>query len=95
MRWPGGAFQTGTFPHGNAGGVESTGGGRGGGNGQLMGNWRGATGDEFCYDARIMLKVAMFEAKGFLLRVDNISHFKSLMAGRTFRAVTFPVMKLR
>ena len=60
-----------------------------------IGNGRAATGNKVFNHARIMLKLAMVLAKGFLLRVVNGSHFKSLMAGRKFREVHFPVMKLR
>ena len=40
-----------------------------------------------------MLQGAMIEAKGSLLRVDNISHFKSLMAGHAVRAVSLPIFE--
>ena len=76
-------------------GAESMGCGGSGCNQHPIGSRRAATGNEFFYYARIMLMLAMIEAKGFLLRVENSSHFKGLIAGRKIRAVHFPVMKLR
>jgi hypothetical protein len=66
-----------------------------GGDELLIGGGRAATGDAPVYGALVVLQRAVIEAKGLLLRVVDISHFKRLSAGRELREVGLPVVELR